>query len=138
MKFFFDRNIARQLARVLAGYETKHEVLHEDDDPRFRKDSKDVFVINALAHEKPKPVFLTADLNMRSKYPREREALAESGLTVVFFRKTFHNLPVHTQATKLLKAWPRIVEATCRCSRPTAFEVNANGKIEEIGPTGTL
>lgn len=125
---------------MLAGFgiETEHVVIHQDDDARFKPQSEDVFIINALASENPKPVFLTADLNMRSKYPHERKALSDSGLTLVFFRKTFHQVPVHAQAVKLLKAWPGIVEATCRCRVPTAFEVNANGKIAAIGPTNKL
>jgi len=123
---------------MLAGYETAHRVMHEDDDTRFRPTSEDTFIIEALSHEDPKPVFLTGDLNMRTKYPHERRALAQSGLTVVFFRKTFHNLPVHTQAMKLLKVWPDVVRATSRCRRPTAFEVTANGRLEQIGPTERL
>jgi hypothetical protein len=59
-------------------------------------------------------------------------------LTLVLFRKTFHNLPVHTQAIKILKIWPEIVESTCGRLMPTAFKVNSNGKIEKIGPTHAL
>lgn len=129
MKFFFDRNIAKQLARMLDGYDTEREVLHLDDDPRFNPRSEDVFIIEALASERPKPVFLTGDMNMRTKHPQERKALAASGLTVVFFRKTFHNTPVHVQAMKLLKAWPDIVNQAGACDRPTAFEVSANAKL---------
>jgi hypothetical protein len=123
---------------MIAGFDTDHEIMHEDDDTRFRRDSEDVLIISVLARENPKPVFLTSDLNMRSRYPHERKALAESGLTIVFFRKTFHNLPVHAQAMKLLKAWPELVEAASRCRIPTAFEVTTNGKIEEIGPTASI
>lgn len=138
MKFFFDRNVAKRLANMLAGFATEHVVIHQDEDGRFKVNSQDVFIINALANENPKPVFLTGDLNMRSRYPHERKALSGSGLTLVFFRKTFHQIPVHTQAVKLLSAWPAIVKETCRCRIPTAFEVNANGKIAEIGPTSNL
>ncbi|HUS92334.1 MAG TPA: hypothetical protein VM695_10815 [Phycisphaerae bacterium] len=129
MKFFFDRNIARQLARMVAGYETEHEVVHLDDDRRFDPRSQDVFILGSLASEDPKPVFLTGDLNMRTKHPQERKALACSGLTVIFFRKTFHNTPIHEQAMKLLRVWPDIMRETMACSAPTAFEVSANAKL---------
>jgi hypothetical protein len=138
LKFFFDRNIAVRLVRMIAAYDADNEVVHEDDDDRFKPNSDDISILRALSEEDPKPVFLTGDLNMRSRYPLERKALRESGLRVVFFRKTFHNLDVHTQAQKLVKAWPDIAKATWRCAVPTAFEVNANGKIEALGPTRSL
>ena len=123
---------------MLDGYETEHNACHLDDDRRFDPRSEDVFIIGALASEKPRPVFLTGDLNMRTKHPQERKALALSGLTVVFFRRTFHNTPVHVQAIKLLKAWPDIVRQTTTCDRPTAFEVTANAKLLRTGLTKDL
>ena len=129
MKFFFDRCIPIRLVRMLAAFDPEHEIVHEDDDPRFDPRSEDVFIIETLAGENPKPMFLTGDLNMRSKVPHERKALKESGLKIVFFRKTFHNVSMEDQAVKLIKAWPAIKNATCRCASPTVFEVTVNGKI---------
>jgi hypothetical protein len=138
LKFFFDRNIAVRLARMLSALDAQHQVVHQDDDPRFCRRSEDVFIIATLAAEHPKPVFLTADLNMRAKYPHERKALSESGLTLVFFRRTFHNLDFYVQAAKLVKIWPTIVAGTGRCRCPTAFEVTPNAKLVELGPTKSL
>ncbi|MFB3892686.1 MAG: hypothetical protein ACE15C_11755 [Phycisphaerae bacterium] len=93
----------------------------------------------ALSSETPKPVLLTADLNIYTRNPVERKALAGSGLTVVFFRRGFHKLDFHTQAVKILTIWPEITRETARCAQPTAFEVTpAARKVQRIGLTANL
>ena len=138
MRFFFDRNIAPRLAHGLAGFYPDDGIVHQDDDKRFTKDSKDVFIIQTLAQQDPPPVFLTCDLNMRRKYPDERKALANSGLSVVFLKKNWNNLPFPEQARKIITAWPSIIEATEDLRIPTAFEITVNGKIERLGPISNL
>lgn len=138
MKFFFDRNIANRLVRVLNEWSTSDDLLHQDDDDRFEKTSSDVFIIQTLSKERPRPIFLTADLNIRRKYPEERRALRDSGLIVFFFKKGFHNLPIRVQAQKAIGIWDEIVEKATQCSKPVAFSVGPNGKIEEHGLTKNL
>jgi len=138
LTFFFDRNIAIRLVHMVNGFETTHTVIHLDDDKRFKHTSKDVFIIKTLSKENPMPVFLTCDLNMRSKYPEERKALQNSGLTVIFFRKTFDKLSIHKQSIKMMVAWEQIVPAVAECRQPTAFEVSQNGKLRLLGPTQNL
>lgn len=138
MKFFFDRNIAKQLARMLNGWDIPNDLVHSDDDDRFDKNSSDIFILQTLSKERPKPVFLTADLNMKCKYPEERQALHDSGLTVFFFKKGFNNLVIEVQGQKALKIWKNIVEAAKHCSRPMAFAIGTNGKIENLGLTKNL
>jgi len=123
---------------MLDAFDAEHEIVHHDNDARFQKDSKDICIIRTLATEDPKPVFLTSDLNMRTKYPHERKALAGSRLTIVFFRKTFHNVPFHNQAVKLLNAWPSIVEHTSSCTEPTVFDVSPQGKVHRYAFTKDL
>ena len=122
--FFFDRCLPLRLARMLDGYDQQNHIMHQDDDKRFDCKDEDVFIVQALSQEDPKPVFITADVNMYTRKPNERKALRESGLTCVFFKKRFNNLPVHDQAMKVLKLWPEIVEQTSRCRHPYAFEVS--------------
>ena len=123
---------------MAAEYDPDVDVRHLDDDSRFRRDSPDVEIIQALQSESPPPVFVTADLNIKRKHPHERKALAESGLTVVFLRKTFHNLSYHLQVLKFFKVWPEILKETSRCRIPTIFEVTPKGKLIKIGPTANL
>ncbi|MBL7220553.1 MAG: hypothetical protein ISS69_10600 [Phycisphaerae bacterium] len=138
MKFFFDRNISIRLARMAAEFDPDYDIQHLDDDARFTKISTDVEIIHTLKAESPRPVFLTSDLNIKRKYPHERKALSESGLTAIFFRKTFHHLSHHAQVLKLFKVWPDILKATSLCKVPTVFEVTPNGKLIKVGPTADL
>jgi hypothetical protein len=137
--FFFDRNLGVRLARMLDAYDGQHTIRHLDDDTRFPKDVSDMDLIEALSSDEPAPVLVTADVNMYTKNPEERRALARSGLTCVFLRKGFHSQPFHTQAVKLLSIWPEIVRETSRCSEPTAFEITpAARKVQRLCPTRDL
>ena len=138
MKYFFDRNLSVHLARMASQYKTAIEVRHLDDDSRFRIDSSDVEIIQALQNESPSPVFVTGDLNIKRKHPHERKALGESGLTAIFFRKTFHNMQFEDQVVKFFKVWPRILEEIAICEAPTIFEVTPNAKLIRIGHTVDL
>lgn len=138
MTFFFDRNIAVRLARMLDAYDLDNTVRHQDDDTRFAASSTDIDIIEVLSQEKPRPILITADFSM-SRKPNERAALARSGLTVVFLRKRFHSLPRHDQAVKLLSIWPTIVGETSHCRQPTAFDVTpAARKLNRLCFTADL
>ena len=123
---------------MLDAYETDHTITHLDDDSRFVPETADVDWIEAIAAEEPKPILVTADINIARK-PVERQALRASGLTVVFLKSRFHQLPFHTQAVKLLTIWPELVDKVSRCREPTAFEITpAATKMRRLGPTVTL
>jgi len=139
VRFFFDRNIPIRLAKMLDAYDAGNIVLHHDQDPRFDEDSADTDIISEISQDKPRPIFITADVNMYTKNPNERIALANSGLTVVFIKKHFTSLSFHQQALKLLTIWPLIVQETTRCRRPTAFEVTPGArKLNLLGLTAGL
>lgn len=119
-------------------FEVEHAVTHQDDDARFPADTPDVDLIQGLAGDDPKPVLVTADINIRRR-PVERQALAASGLTVVFLKARFHDLSFHQQAVKLLGVWPELVRQTTRVREPTAFEITAAAKkVTRLGPTQRL
>jgi hypothetical protein len=120
VKFFFDRNVSHKLARIINAFEQDHNVTHQDWDGRFTDDSEDVHIINTLAAEREKPVWITADLRQRSN-AAERAALRSSGMTV-FFLKRSAVLP-HHQALKMLAVWPTLVESAQNARVPTAFEI---------------
>lgn len=138
MKFFFDMAVARCLARGLAGFFPDDEIVHLEDDPRFRSDNTDIFIIETLSRLVPPPVFVSADRNMKTRGTPERKALRDSGLTVVFFRKTFHQIPIEEQVAKISKAWPEIRTMSTSVRQPTVFEVGPNGKVENVCLTSAL
>jgi hypothetical protein len=138
LTYFFDRNLAVRLARMLAAYDDGNTIVHQDADNRFTPNTADVELIRALSGDMPPPVFLTADVSQR-RDPVERKALADSGLTVVFFRRGWHQLSFHMQAVKLLTLWPDVVRLTTRARVPTAFEISAAArKVDDLGPTAKL
>ena len=128
MKFVFDRCVARAHARALNEYDKDNILAALDDDPRFKPTSKDVDIIEILSSEKPKPVFVTSDLNMKTKHPHERKALAGSGLTLVFLTKGFNSVEILVAARRLYQVWPRIVSAVKKCKSPTVFDVKLKGE----------
>ncbi|MEM9790915.1 MAG: hypothetical protein AAF842_10990, partial [Planctomycetota bacterium] len=133
MKFFFDRNISKYITRMLDAYDTKHTVIHQDDDARFVATDDDVHLITTVASESPKPVWVTADIS-QGRVAEERSALASSGMHVVFFKR-FHKDP-HTQAMKALACWPAICDRCANARPPTGFEVPAaplkGGKVDRV------
>jgi len=127
---------------MLGHFERRHNVVHQDDDSRFDPDSEDVYIINTLASEPEKPVWITADISQR-KNAEERAALRGSGMTLFFCKKAA--VHPHHQALKLLAVWPTIVECAENARVPTAFEVpmgkiggNLNRKITRLGNTSDL
>lgn len=119
-------------------YDRSHTINHQDDDSRFAQDIDDVSLIRTVASDSPKPVFVTADTAMKRK-PLERAALADSGLTIVFFRGGWAELDVHTHAWKMVRIWPDIVKAVTRCSEPTAFEIAPQArKVDRLCRTADL
>lgn len=141
MKFFFDRCLSIHLARMIGNFERMHNVVHQDDENKFTADSEDVEIINTLAAEDPKPVWITADISQR-RNPSERAALRESGMTIFFCKR--HSGTPHFQALKLLAVWPGIVEHAASVKVPTAFEIPFGrigkivAKIDRLGPTREL
>lgn len=112
---------------MLDAYDVENTIRHLDDDARFTPRSADVDIINAVAADEPKPVYVTADQGNR-RIPEERAALRESGMSIVFFRGRFHHIAIHDQAMKLLGIWPEVVKACERCREPMAFEITPGSK----------
>jgi hypothetical protein len=108
VKFFFDCNIARPIARAIGNLELNHRVVHQLDDGRFEPSSEDTYIINTLAAEDPKPIWITHDLSQR-RNPEERAALQDSGMTIFFWRR--NRLTPHHQALKMIAVWPAVVDS---------------------------
>lgn len=137
MRYVFDTSLPLRLARLLDAYDADHDVLslgETDVDPR----APDRAILDALRSQDPLPVFLTTDPG-RETNAQARAVLAQSGLTVVFLRRGWNNLPFHTQAVKLLTIWPKLVTETSRVKEPTAFEITPSArKVQRLGPTADL
>lgn len=137
MNFFFDRNVPFRLARMIAGYEsTPISVEHHDE--QFGKATTDIQWIQAIAQRSEQWAVVSGDGRIL-RNPAERAVLAESGLTFFLLRSGWVNLPVHDQACKLLKVWPKITEAADGAREPSVFEVPVSApKVEFLAFTARL
>lgn len=129
MNFFFDRNVPFRLARMIAGYE--YSVISiEHLDERFEKTTSDIEWIQALT-QRPEPWAVISGDGRILRNPAERAVLGASGLTFFLLRSGWVNLPPHDQACKLLKVWPKIVEAADEAREPSVFEIPVSApKVE--------
>jgi hypothetical protein len=80
MRFFFDRNMPPQLARMVDALEREHAARSYYDDDRFGDTTSDVEWINVLAADDPPWIVISGDGRML-KNKTERSALKEARLT---------------------------------------------------------
>jgi len=124
---------------MMAHFDRENTIQHLDDDVRFEQDSDDVFIIETIANDNPKPIWITADIAQK-RILVERAALAESGMNVGFFKRFQKGMTFHDQALRILTVWPSIVELCSRVRVPTAFEISSGStrKVDLLGPTSSL
>ena len=106
MKFFFDNNIARKLARgfneFVAG---EHEVSHLRD--HFAANTPDVEWMRKLAGESGW-VIVSGDVAI-GRNPHEVEAWKTAGHTIFFLKAGWTNIEFWQQVQKLAKCFPEII-----------------------------
>ena len=109
MRFFFDRNMAPQLARMVDVLEREHIARSYYDDDRFQETTPDVEWIRALAADDPPWIIISGDGRiLRNK--TELSALKEARLTFFCLSRTWMHMSLYEQAWKFIKTWPQIVE----------------------------
>ncbi len=99
MRFFFDRNMPPQLARMVEALEREHTARSYYDDDRFTDTTPDVDWIKALAADDPPWIIISGDGRILSsrRGSARRYADHESGKSSVFLRadlrpKTLHGM----------------------------------------------
>jgi hypothetical protein len=134
MKFFMDRNLPQQLARLIEAFDQQCEVRHLDDE--FEDTTPDVVWIRALGARDPKPVVICGDGRIL-RNAAEAQALRESGLTFFHIAEGWVNLRWSEQAWKMIKVWPSIV-ADAKPRRPTVYRVTVQLKVQRFKYTSEL
>lgn len=130
MRFFFDRNISEHLAKIASAYDRANTVVHQNWDGRFVHDTDDVTLITTVAGD-PDTIWVSADMAQR-RVQAERAALAQSGLTAVFFRGGIHAMKPRDQALKVICAWDNIVLACRTCREPSVFEISNRTLADKV------
>jgi len=135
MRFFLDRNVSKQMARLIEVFDRDHEVRHLDT-AGFAHDTPDIEWMAMLAEEQPRPVIVSGDGRIL-RNAAEAQVLARSGLTFFHLAEGWINLPWDEQAWKIIKVWPSIVK-DAQPRKPSVFRVTINGKVELHGLTEEL
>lgn len=128
MNFFFDRNIAPRLAKMVAAYEgDRHNVCHHDE--RFDPETKDADWIRTLGQEKAGWVVISGDAAiLRNK--AEKAVLREANLSFFCMPKQWFTMSFHDQAWKFIRVWPQIVSsADTKPPRIFDLQMGANPKV---------
>lgn len=140
MKFFFDRNISIHIARMINHFDRQNLVVHQDEDRRFVNNADDILLINTVKQDDDHVIWVTSDISQRTN-ARERQALKDSGMSLVFFKRFHKNANAHYQAMKVLAVWPRLCQL-CDTNRvKMAYEVPAGSftsqKVDVLGPASS-
>ena len=81
----------------------------------------DTEILRTLSADRPPWIVVSHNAEMLSNKV-ERVAIAEAGLTVFYLREAWGYMPMHEQAWKFIKVWPRIIECAL-VKQPTVFEI---------------
>lgn len=125
MRFFIDHCISDKLARALDALDFVNEIRHVNHDERFSPTTRDVDWIGAIGRDEPKWHVLSVDVGIL-RNPQERRVLHESGLKFFLLSRSWAKMMLHEQAWRLIKIWPRIMDAGANV-RGRVFEVSAGG-----------
>ena len=134
MKFFMDRNLPQQLARLIEAFDRKSEVRHLDDE--FDDQTPDTDWIAAIGKRDPVPVVICGDGRIL-RNPAEAQALRDARLTFFLMAEGWSGLKWEERAWKMIKVWPSIA-ANASPRRPTIYRVTVQLKVEQFGLTDQL
>lgn len=129
MRFFFDRNMAPTLARMVNEMDREHSVVSYYDDGRFEATTPDVEWIKALAADDPPWIVVSGDGRIL-KNKTELSALKEAKLTFFCLSSQWMHMNFYReQAWKFIKAWPDIVE-NAKGTSQRIFEVSGGAGLK--------
>jgi hypothetical protein len=139
MRFFLDRNMPPQLAKIVAAADPQTLIRHHNDDPRFHEKTTDIEWITTLGTDGVPPwVALSCD-GWILKNRAERLCLKSANLTFFYLKQAWLHIPMEEKGWKFLRIWPLIKAAAQKIHTPSIFEIPINGtKFVNIGPTKNL
>jgi hypothetical protein len=101
MRFFFDRNMPPQLARMVDALEREHTARSYYDDDRFTDTTPDVEWIKVLAAVDPPWVIISGDGRIL-KNKAEFSALKEARLTFFCLSRQWMHMKIYERAWKFI------------------------------------
>ncbi|WP_337174973.1 hypothetical protein [Paludisphaera sp.] len=129
MRFFFDRNMAAILARMVDVMDRDHTVVSYYDDGRFSPTTPDVEWIQTLAADDSPWIVVSGDGRIL-KNKAELAALREAKLTFFCLSSQWMHMNLYReQAWKFVKVWPDIVE-NAKGTSQRIFEVSGGAGLK--------
>ena len=134
MRYFFDRSAPIGLAKMVRAIDEKRfKIVHHDEDGRFSETTTDIEWMQAIAADgSPNWIVISGDGHIL-KNKVERQVLEETKLVFFCLDGPWQEMPIHEQAWKFMKVWPKITE-TAKTSKHKRFRVRAGTAlaVEEI------
>ena len=133
MRFFFDRNMAPQLARMVDVLEREHIARSYYDDDRFQETDSRCGVDSAHSPPMTRPGLSSAATGDILRNKTELSALKEARLTFFCLSRTWMHMSLYEQAWKFIKTWPQIVE-NAKGTTPRIYEISGGAglKVERV------
>lgn len=133
MNFFFDRNIAKQFARMIDAFDSENTIRPHDD--MFDHKTTDIVWMESLGSDDNQWFVLSGDTRIL-RCEKELLALRSSDITFFALARGWMNQKLEIQAWKLVKIWPDIVAEAKRTRVPSIFEIPiTSNKILARGST---
>lgn len=128
MNFFFDNCLPKRLAHAVAILDDDHEVIHLQD--RYAANTPDLKWLELLGTERAWNVISCDAFN---KTKEEKEAVRRLARCTFTFAGGYANLPIWTQAYKIIQRWPEVLKTAAGARVGQVFRVHLGStKVEDI------
>ncbi|MBI1903263.1 MAG: hypothetical protein HYS13_19350 [Planctomycetia bacterium] len=128
MKYFFDNCVSYKYALMLRALDVDATPLRGI----FAQDAADAQFLAELQH-RGFEVYISCDLKQRTR-PVEAVALANAGITALYFAPFWDKMRFWLQAAWLTARWERIDAFAMGAARGTCAEIKHNGRAAPFHP----
>lgn len=128
MNFFFDNCLPKRLAHAIAILDDGHKVIHLQDE--YAANTPDLKWLEFLGTSRDWNVISCDAFN---KTKEEKEAIRRLARCTFTFAGGYANLPIWTQAYKIVQRWPEVLKGATSARPGQVFRVHLNStKVEDI------
>ena len=122
MNFFFDNCLPKRLAHAIAILDNAHSLKHLQDE--YPADTPDLEWLEFLG---------THHCDAFNKTREEKEAIRRLARSTFIFAGGYANLPIWTQAYKIVQRWPEVLKVAMTSRVGQVFRVHLSScKVEDI------
>jgi len=128
VNFFFDNCLPKRLAHAIAILDNAHTVRHLQDE--YAANAPDLEWLEVLGSNHEWNVISCDAFN---KTKEEKEAIRRLARSTFIFAGGYSNLPIWTQAYKIVQRWPEVLKVAEAAKAGHVFRVHLSSrKVEDI------